>query len=128
MAFGNKKPTLGMNLNRVSAIAGSTAVASADVGAVTSTRRVSVEPDMSRMRKCSIDETDEERKARLAAKTMNFGATIIIRLIILAAAGFYAWGEYQGTGKVDNGVGFGIFVVVADLGRVVMKALQPGSK
>jgi hypothetical protein len=130
MGFGGKKPMMEINIDRVAAVAGVSAPLSskADAHASTQARRVSVEPDMSRIRKSSIDETPEERKKRLAAKTVNFGATIIARLIILGAAGFYTWMEFQSTGKIHRGFAIGIFVMLADFGRVVLKAMEPGSK
>lgn len=128
MGFGGKKQPAGMNPDRLAALAGGGSLAQADASAAAPRRRVSVEPDMSRIRKCSIDETPEERKKRLAAKTVNFGATFIARIIIMAAAGFFLWTELQNTGKVHRGVVVGMFAMLADFGRVMMKALEPGSK
>ena len=127
MAFGGKKPAMAMNADRLAAVAGVSAAPAASASE-TPKRRVSVEPDLSRIRKCSIDETPEERKKRLAAKTVNFSATIIARLVIIGAAGLFAWSEFQNTGKFHRGVALGIFAMTADLGRVILKALEPGSK
>lgn len=128
MGFGGKKPAIAMNANRLAAVAGASAAPAASAGEAAPPRRVSVEPDLSRIRKCSIDETPEERKKRLAAKTVNFSATIIARLVIIGAAGLFAWSEFQNTGKFHRGVAIGIFAMTADLGRVILKALEPGSK
>lgn len=130
MGFGGKKQPVGMNPDRLAALAGAGAGAAAqvDAGASAPRRRVSVEPDLSRIRKCSIDETPAERKKRLAAKTVNFGATFIARIIIMGAAGFFIWTELQNTGKIHRGVAVGMFAMLADFGRVMMKALEPGSK
>lgn len=127
MGFGGKKPAMAMNASRLAAVAGASA-APAVSASEAPMRRVSVEPDLSRIRKCSIDETPEERKKRLAAKTVNFTATIIARLIIIGAAGLFAWSEFQNTGKFHRGVALGIFAMTVDLGRVILKALEPGSK
>lgn len=127
MGFGGKKQPIGMNADRLAAVAGVGATqADADMSAPR--RRVSLEPDMSRIRKSSIEETPAQRKKRLAAKTVNFSATFIARIIIIGAAGFYAWTEFQSTGKVHRGVAIGIFAMFADFGRVMLKALEPGSK
>lgn len=127
MGFGGKKPAMAMNASRLAAVAGASAAPAASASEAPM-RRVSVEPDLSRIRKCSIDETPEERKKRLAAKTVNFTATIIARLIIICAAGLFAWSEFQNTGKFHRGVALGIFAMTVDLGRVILKALEPGSK
>lgn len=126
MGFGGKKPAMAMNADRLAAVAGAAPVVEA--GEAAPRRRVSVEPDLSRIRKCSIDETPEERKKRLAAKTVNFSATIIARIVIIGAAGLFAWSEFQSTGKIHRGVALGMFAMTADLGRVLLKALEPGSK
>ncbi|GJL94572.1 MAG: hypothetical protein DHS20C05_09770 [Hyphococcus sp.] len=132
MGFSKKEPVARISAARLCAVAGSPAVtaqASAiPEAAAVKAPRVSLEPDMSRIRKNMIDETPAARKKRLAAKTVNFGATIIARLIILGAAGYYAWQTYQFTGQVSRGLGIGLFAMAADLGRVSLKALTPGSK
>ena len=91
-------------------------------------RRVSVEPDVSRIRRNVIDETPELRKRRLAAKTVNFTTTFIARAVILAALAYYAWGAYQFSGSVHRGVMIGMFAMTLDFGRVALKAMEPGSK
>ena len=138
MGFGakrQKKQNPGVGEDRLAAITGAAiaqpandvSVQTAQTPAVTS-RPVSLEPDLSRIRKSSIDETPAQRKQRLAAKTVNFSATIIARIVILGAVGFYAWQELQGIGAIHRGVVIGLFVMVADLGRVIIKAMDPGSK
>ena len=130
MGFGAKQAVARVSENRLSAVAGVGAVESFSSGSssVGAARRVSVEPDLSKIRKCRIEETPEERKKRLAAKTVNFGATIIARLVIIAALGVYAWGEYQASGRIHRGVLFGLVAMGGDLGRVLLKMMEPGSK
>lgn len=135
MGFGNKQPTMHISTARLTALAGggagAAAVAECPPGSEANNpprRRVSLEPDVSRIRKRGTDETPEERKRRLAAKTVNFSATILARLVILGAAGFWMWNTYQFSGQIHRGVAIGMFVMLADVGRVSMKALEPGSK
>lgn len=133
MAFGGKKTVERVSMDRLAAIAGvapATAAATADAGSSGGVprRRVSVEPDMSRIRKNSIDESEEDRRKRMAAKTVNFGATIIARVMILAAAGWYFYNMFEYSGQVHRGLAVGMFAMTADLGRVVLKAMEPGSK
>ncbi|MBT8473197.1 MAG: hypothetical protein HKN14_09480 [Marinicaulis sp.] len=129
MGFGAKQAVARVSENRLSAVAGVGAAGSFPAGSsVGAARRVSIEPDLSKIRKCRIEETPEERKKRLAAKTVNFGATIIARLVIIAALGVYAWGEYQTSGRIHRGVLFGLVAMGGDLGRVLLKMMEPGSK
>lgn len=131
MAFSKKNAAAQISMDRLAAVAGVSAgagVAQVAAGGAARARRVSLEPDVSRIRKNAIEETPEERKRRLAAKTVNFGATIIARIIILAAAGLYVWQTYQFSGQMHRGLAFGIFAMTADLGRVMLKAMEPGSK
>lgn len=136
MAFGNKQTAGQISADRLAAVAGGGgAIAStysepsaAASSNATPRRRVSLEPDLSRIRKSSIDETPEARKKRLAAKTMNFGATILARLILMGAAGYYLWDVYQFSGQVPRGVALGLFAMVGDFGRVLIKAMEPGTK
>lgn len=133
MGFGNKKAAPQVGIDRLAAVAGGGAAAAtaapAAAGAASEpVKRVSVEPDVSRIRKRQIEETPEDRKKRLAAKAVNFSATILARIAILAAAGLYMWKEYEFTGKVHRGVALGAFAMTADLGRVILKAMEPGSK
>lgn len=135
MAFGAKQqPAFQVSAARLAAVSGGGAAtaaampASASAGESAPRRRVSVEPDVSRIRKNMIDETPEERKKRLAAKTVNFGATIIARIVIFAGVGLYAWKTYQFSGEIHRGVALGLFAMTADFGRVCLKAMTPGSK
>jgi len=134
MAFGGKKTVERVSMDRLAAVAGLAAPAAATAGAGASSsggvprRRVSVEPDVSRIRKNSIDENEEDRRKRMAAKTVNFSATIIARLVILAAAGWYFYNMFEYSGQVHRGLAMGMFAMTADLGRVVLKAMEPGSK
>ncbi|WDI30037.1 hypothetical protein PUV54_08705 [Hyphococcus flavus] len=116
--------------DRLAGIAGGVGAApAADAGASSGPayRRV-IEPDLSRMRPRSVDECEEARKRRLAAKTVNFTATIIARLVIMAALGKFGFDLYQMTGTVHRGVALGMFAMLADLGRVMLKAMTPGTK
>lgn len=80
------------------------------------------------MRPRGLDETAAERKQRLAAKTVNFSATILARLAILAAAGVYVFELYDTSGQIHRGFAMGMFAVIADLGRVILKAMEPGTR
>ena len=91
-------------------------------------RRVSVEPDLSRINKNRLIETAEQRKKRLAAKSVNFSASFIARAAIIAAALWYGYGLYQSTGDIDRMVAVGVLVMAADFGRVLLKAMEPGSR
>jgi|GEM_PF-1544240 len=132
MAFGTRK-----NINpaavggdRLAAVAGVPVNAPVAEGASPAQprRSANVQPDPSRIRPRQIEETPEMRKRRLAAKTVNFTATIIARIVIIAAAGLWAWKQYEYTGQIHRGVAIGIFVMFGDLGRVIMKASEPGTK
>lgn len=91
-------------------------------------RRVSVEPDLSRINKNRLVETPQERKKRLAAKSVNFSASFMARSAIIAAALWYGYGLYQSTGDIDRMVAIGVLVMAADFGRVLLKAMEPGSR
>ena len=54
------------------------------------------------MRKNRIEESPEQRKKRLAAKTVNFGATFLARLILIGAAGYYGYEQFQQTGVMQS--------------------------
>lgn len=132
MGFGKQAAVPRVSAGRLAALAGGGAVqpVSAPGGEASSApkRRVSVEPDLSRINRNRIIETPEARKRRLAAKTMNFGATFIARTVIFAAAGFYGYELYQQTGDIHRGVAVGMLAMAADFGRVMLKAMEPGSK
>lgn len=131
MAFGAKKPALaGVGMDRLAAVAGAPRQASmATADAAVSVRPPPPrQPDPSRIRPRQIEETAAQRKRRLAAKTVNFTATIIARIIIIAGAGWWVWQQYQFTGQVHRGIAIGVFVMLGDLGRVIMKATEPGAK
>ena len=91
-------------------------------------RRVSVEPDLSRINKNRLIETAEQRKKRLAAKSVNFSASFIARTAIIGAALWYGYGLYQSTGDIDRMVAVGVLVMAVDFGRVLLKAMEPGSR
>ena len=126
MGFGKQKAPARASAARLNALAG--ASPSMEVEAAGPRPRVSVEPDLSRINKNRIVETPEERKKRLAAKTVNFGATFTARIIIIAAACVYGYDLYQSTGEVHRGVAAGVLAMVVDFGRVLLKAMEPGSK
>ena len=135
MGHRNKQPDMPqVSSARLAALAGGAlaveaqAPAAAAPASAAPRRRGGVEPDLSRIRKSAIEETPEQRQRRLAAKTMNFSATILARLIIIAVVGFYIWKAYMFSGQYHRGLVAGAFVIVADLGRVAMKAMTPGSK
>jgi len=134
MAFGNKGPAARVGADRLAGLAGAGALASAP-GAATGggaspapARRLNLEPDVSRMRPMSFDASPEARKQRLRAKAINFTATILARVIILAAGGVYLWKTHQFSGQVSRGLAVGMFAMSGDLGRVILKAMEPGTK
>lgn len=133
MAFGGKKneAALRISADRLASVAGGggSAAAVEDGPAFSGpSRRVSLEPDLSRIKPRGVDETPEERQRRLAAKTVNFTATFLARLILMAALAKYGYDAYQMTGVVHRGVAVGMFAMVADFGRVALKAMEPGTK
>ncbi|MBL4620129.1 MAG: hypothetical protein JKX88_08540 [Marinicaulis sp.] len=126
MGANDKIPSIQIGADRLAAVAGGAVAVQREV--MEPARRVKRELDLSRIRKCSVDETPKQRKKRLAAKIVNFGASILVRIIILGVAGFFVWTEFQSTGTVHNGYAAGILLMVADFGRIVMKAMTPGTK
>ncbi len=132
MAFGSKKANVsGVGGDRLAAVAGTLPpMTSADAAAATSPMRYAapLDPDPSRIRPRGIEESPEERKRRLRAKTVNFTATIIARIVIIAGAGFWAWKQYEFTGQIHRGVAVGAFAMFGDFGRVLLKAIEPGTK
>ncbi|MEM8935385.1 MAG: hypothetical protein AAGC77_03160 [Pseudomonadota bacterium] len=134
MGYDGRKGAPRISADRLASLAGGGAgapvveVMDASVAAPVRPRRSAVEPDLSRIRPRGVDETPAQRKKRLAAKTINFGATITARIIILFAAGLYFWDAYQYSGQVSRGLAMGMFLMTADLGRVLLKAAEPGSK
>lgn len=87
-----------------------------------------LEPDLSRIRPRGIDETEEQRRRRLAAKTVNFSMSFLARTVILAALAMFAFSLYERTGSVHRGIGALMFVIFADFGRAILKAMEPGTK
>lgn len=135
MGFGNRNAAAPrISADRLAGIAGggggSAAAAAVEVSPVVSgpRARVSIEPDLTRIKARSVDETPEAQERRLAAKTVNFTATIIARLIILAALGKFGYDLWLSTGTFHRGVAVGLFAMLADLGRVSIKAMEPGTK
>lgn len=129
MAFGNQSkraPQIGAD--RLASVAGLAPAAAAVDGTVAPAVRQVLEPDLSRIRPRGIEETPDERKRRLTAKTVNFTFTIIARLVIMGALGQFGYEAYQATGMVHRGVAAGLFAIAADLGRVILKAMTPGTK
>ncbi len=133
MAFGGKQnqAALRISADRLASVAGGASAAYVEEAAPSSAgpaRRVMVEPDLSRIRPRGVEETDDDRKRRLTAKTMNFGATFLARLIIMGAVAKFGYDTYEMTGMFPRGVGFGLFAMTADFGRVIVKAMTPGTK
>lgn len=87
-----------------------------------------LEPDLSRIRPRGVDETEEQRRRRLAAKTVNFSMSFLARTVILAALAMFAFSLYERTGSVHRGIGALMFVIFADFGRAILKAMEPGTK
>jgi len=133
MGFGDKKPVAQISLDRLAAVAGrGDGVETAEPeeqAKAPPPRPVMLEPDLSRINKTNmLDDTPEARKRRLAAKTVNFSTTFLVRIIILAAVAYYIWNERQLTGQIHRGVAIGLLVMAADFGRVALKAMTPGTK
>lgn len=129
MGFKKQEPAPRVDAGRLAALAGVKAEPSASPSeAAPARRRVSVEPDLSRINKNRLIETPEERKKRLAAKSVNFSASFIGRSAIIGAALWYGYGLYQSTGDIDRLVAIGVLVMAADFGRVLLKAMEPGSR
>ncbi len=131
MAFARKKDN-GMprvSADRLAAIAGG--VPLADEPAAQSAgppARTMLEPDLSRIRPRGVIETPEQRKKRMTAKVINFTFTIFARLVIMAALGMFMWSGYEITGTIQRGPALGMIALFADLGRVLLKAMEPGTK
>lgn len=121
------RPAARASQDRLAGISGAAATP-AGGSALSHPPRGNLEPDVSRIRPLTPDETPEARKKRLAAKTVNFTATILARLIILAGAGLYIWKSYDFSGQLPRTAALGLFAMTADLGRVALKALEPGGK
>lgn len=130
MGFGTKRTDGLVSADRLAAVGGGVSMSTEAAAQAPSSPRLrgEIQPDLSRIRPRAIDESPEDRKRRLAAKTVNFSMTILARLVIVAGAGLYAWKQYQFTGQLHRGVAIGVFAMFADLGRVVMKASEPGTK
>ncbi len=128
MGSKDKPPSIQIAADRLAAVAGDGAMVQHEAAAREPAQRVKRELDLSRIRKCSVDETPKQRRKRLAAKTVNFGASMLVRIIILVVAGYFVWADFQSTGKMHNGYAAGMVLMVADFGRIVMKAMTPGTK
>ncbi|WP_375207017.1 hypothetical protein [Hyphococcus sp.] len=132
MAFAKKKQEAPrISADRLASLAGGGAAVAAAVEtpSVSAPRvRVEVRPDLSRIRPFGAIETPEERKKRLTAKTLNFSATFIARLVIMGAVGYLMYDIWQGTGVIHRGYAMGMFAMTADFGRVLLKAMEPGTK
>ena len=115
--------------DRLAAIAGGGSMsASIGVESEAPARRVSVEPDLSRIRPRGVNETPEQKVRRLTAKKINFTMTIMARLVIMAAVAYLMKEAYEGSGSIHRGYATGMFLMVADFGRVILKAMEPGTK
>jgi len=131
VGFGGKEVVARISEDRLAAVTG---VAHAGaVGAAAKPRRTAeqrklVEPDLSRIRRRGLEETPEEQKRRLAAKAVNFSTSFIVRLAIIAAAVMYAREVYESTGAIHRGIAICLFIMCADYGRLIMKAMTHGTK
>lgn len=130
MAFGGKQnqPALRISTDRLASVAGGVSVAAASAPTAGFSRPATLDPDLSRIRPRGVDETPEERKKRLTAKTVNFTATFIARLLIMGALAKFGYDVYQTTGTIHRGVALGLFAMTVDFGRVMLKAMEPGTK
>lgn len=126
--MAKKQPPPRASTDRLAAIAGGAAAIEPAPQSTGPAVRMVLEPDLSRIRPRGVDETPIQRKQRLAAKTINFTATILARLVIMAALGLFIWNGYEMTGAIQRGPAIGMFAMFADLGRVILKAMEPGTK
>ena len=127
---GKQQAALRVSAGRLASVVSgasyASAVAAADV--VAPKPRVTHEPDLSRIRARGPEETPDQRKKRLAAKTVNFSATFLARIIVMLALGSFAYDIYESTGAIHRGAAAGMFAMVLDFGRVLLKATEPGTK
>ena len=130
MAFAKKQEAPRISADRLANIAGGGVAIAAPAAPESAPRmRVELQPDLSRMRPRGVAmETPEKRKKRLAAKTINFTATFFARIVIIGAVGYLMYEIYQGSGAIHRGYAMGMFVMIADFGRVLLKAMEPGTK
>jgi len=133
MVFNKQDAAPRVDAGRLAALAGKREKGASSPGAaptpdIAPRRRVSLEPDLSRISKIRLDETPAQRKKRLAAKSVNFSASFIVRIAIIGAALWYGYEAYRSTGAIDRAVALAVLVMAADFGRVLLKALQPGSR
>ena len=87
-----------------------------------------VEPDLSKIRKSSIDETPAEFKQRMAAKAVNYGVSITLRLIILGTIGYFLWQGYDSSRELEQNLLIAGGAVFLDLVRAGFKCITPGTK
>ncbi len=130
MGFAKKQEPPRISADRLASIAGGRAAMAAAVTPAETAPRIrgELQPDLSRIRPRGAIETPEERKRRLAAKTVNFTMTFIARIAIMIAVGYLIYDSWLGTGAIHRGYATGMFLMVADFGRVVLKAMEPGTK
>ena len=86
------------------------------------------EPDPRSVRKWRPTEDPVARRRRLRAKTVNFTCTLTARAVIMFGLGYFLLHEWEHYGVVDRRGAFILLAMVADYGRVIMKALEPGTK
>lgn len=120
-----------VSTDRLAALAGGGAASMAvnDVAASAPLgQRMELRPDLSRMRPRGVMETPEQRKRRLTAKKINFTMTFLARTVIIAAVAYLMQEAYDGTGAIHRGYATGMFLMLADFGRCILKAMEPGTK
>ena len=115
--------------DRLAALAGGGAsIAVSEVAGGAPRQRMELQPDLSRMRPRGVMETPEQRKRRLTAKKINFTMTFLARTVIIVAVAYLMKEAYDGTGAIHRGYATGMFLMVADFGRCILKAMEPGTK
>ena len=121
MGFGKQNTAaLAGRLERVS---GSTSASTVAI------KRKTVEPDFSKVKRYNpLSETEEERVLRMRAKTVNFTCTIFARLVIIASASYFAYDAYITSNGLNWRPILGVFLLFAELGRVLTKMMTPGTK
>jgi len=125
MAFGSQQRLeTQISSSRLASLAGREAKAAAVADVQMSPRNVSVEPDLSRIRARSREETPEQHQKRLASNRLNFFANMIVRFAIIGALVHFGYGVYEMTGTIHRGVTAGVIVVGLDFLRVAAKSMN----
>ncbi|MEX6632265.1 hypothetical protein [Hyphococcus lacteus] len=125
MAFGSQQRLeTQISSSRLASLAGRETNVAAVADVQTSARQVSVQPDLSRIRTRSRDETPEQHQKRLASNRLNFVANMIVRFAIIGALVHFGYGVYEMTGTIHRGVAAGVILIGLDFLRVAAKSMN----